>query len=135
MMHLLIAASLVMFLNGAQADSQRRASLSSGHIAPPLKVCGPKVSPPCGTAPVLLKSKDPKYSKEARKNKVQGITVLWLIVGEDGRPHDIKVARSLGFGLDQEAIKAVEKWTFKPSTLDGHPVPVQINVQVNFHLY
>jgi outer membrane biosynthesis protein TonB len=45
------------------------------------------------------------------------------------------VARSLGMGLDEKAIEAVSLWKFLPAMKDGAPVNVQINVEVNFHLY
>jgi len=78
---------------------------------------------------------DPEYSEEARKAKYQGVCVLWLIVDQSGHPRDIKVARSLGMGLDQKAIEAVRNWKFEPAKKDGQPVAVQINVEVNFRLY
>ena len=86
-------------------------------------------------APVPLSTPDPEYSEEARKAKYQGTVVLWLIVGPDGQPRDIKVSRSLGMGLDQKAVEAVRKWKFEPAKKDGVPVAVQINVEVNFRLY
>ncbi|HUI83425.1 MAG TPA: energy transducer TonB [Candidatus Binatia bacterium] len=85
--------------------------------------------------PRALDTPDPEYSDEARKAKYQGTCVLWLIVGPDGKPRDVKVARALGMGLDQKAIEAVRRWKFEPATLDGKPVAVQINVEVNFRLY
>lgn len=87
------------------------------------------------TAPQVIYSPDPQYSKQARKAKFQGVCVLWLVVGPDGLPRDIRVQRALGMGLDEEAIKAVKKWKFKPSRMDGQPVAVQINVEVSFRLY
>jgi TonB family protein len=87
------------------------------------------------SAPRALDTPDPEYSEEARKAKYQGVCILWLIVGPDGHPRDVKVARSLGMGLDQKAIEAVKKWTFEPAMKDGKPVAVQINVEVNFRLY
>jgi TonB family protein len=57
------------------------------------------------------------------------------VVDANGLPQDIKVQRSLGMGLDEEAIKAVKRWRFQPAMKDGKPVPVMINVQVNFRLY
>ena len=85
--------------------------------------------------PRALDTPDPEYSEEARKAKYQGTCVLWLIVGPDGKPRDIKVARALGMGLDQKAIEAVRNWKFEPALKDGKPVAVQINVEVNFRLY
>ena len=87
------------------------------------------------SAPRAVFTPDPDYSEEARKAKYQGTVVLWLIVGPDGRPRDVKVARSLGMGLDQKAIEAVKNWKFEPAQKDGKPVAVQINVEVNFRLY
>jgi periplasmic protein TonB len=87
------------------------------------------------SAPRALNTPDPEYSEEARKAKYQGTVVLWLIVDQSGRPQQVKVARSLGMGLDQKAIEAVRKWTFEPAMKDGKPVAVQINVEVNFRLY
>ncbi|HVZ18327.1 MAG TPA: energy transducer TonB [Terriglobales bacterium] len=87
------------------------------------------------SAPRALNTPDPEYSEEARKAKYQGTVVLWLIVDQNGRPRDVKVARSLGMGLDQKAIEAVRRWTFEPAQKDGKPVAVQINVEVNFRLY
>lgn len=87
------------------------------------------------SAPKPVYSPDPEYSEEARKAKYQGVCVLWLVVGPDGKPRDIKVSRSLGLGLDEKAIEAVKTWKFEPAMKDGQPVAVQINVQVDFHLY
>jgi len=87
------------------------------------------------SAPVAISSPDPEYSEEARKAKYQGVVVLALTVGTDGRAHDIHVARSLGLGLDEKAIEAVKSWTFKPGEKNGTPVAVYINVEVDFHLY
>jgi len=87
------------------------------------------------SAPRAIDTPDPEYSEEARKAKYQGTCVLWLIVGPDGKPRDIKVARALGMGLDQKAIEAVRNWKFEPAIRNGQPVAVQINVEVNFRLY
>jgi periplasmic protein TonB len=87
------------------------------------------------SAPKALYAPDPEYSEEARKAKYQGTCVLWLIVGPDGKPRDIRVSQTLGLGLDEKAIEAVKQWKFEPAMKDGKPVAVQITVQVDFHLY
>ncbi len=87
------------------------------------------------SAPKAIYSPDPEYSEEARKVKHMGTVVLWLVVGPDGKPRDIRVARTLGLGLDEKAIEAVKNWRFEPALKDGKPVAVQVNVEVNFHLY
>jgi TonB family protein len=85
-------------------------------------------------APRLIYGPDPEYSEEARKAGYQGTCVLSLVVGLDGSPHNIKVAQSLGMGLDEKVIKAVRSWKFEPARKDGHPVAVQITVEVTFGL-
>jgi protein TonB len=87
------------------------------------------------SAPRALFSPEPEYSDEARKVKHQGTVVLFVIVGPDGRPHEMRVSRSLGFGLDEKALEAVKQWRFEPAKKDGRPVAVQINIEVNFRLY
>jgi TonB family protein len=87
------------------------------------------------SAPRAIYAPDPEYSEEARKAKYQGTCVLWLVVGPDGRPRELKIARSLGLGLDEKAIEAVKTWKFEPAMKDGKPVAVQINVEVSFRLY
>jgi len=87
------------------------------------------------SAPRVVYQPDPDYSEEARKAKHHGTCVLWLVVGSDGRPRDIRVARSLGLGLDEKAIEAVKTWKFEPAMKDGKAVAVQINVEVSFRLY
>ena len=85
-------------------------------------------------APRALSTPDPEYTEQAREAKLQGMCVLRVIVGADGKPRDIHVIRSLGMGLDEKAVAAVSQWAFSPATKDGLPVPVQISVQVSFRL-
>jgi len=86
------------------------------------------------TRPKSIHTPDPTYSDEARNAKFQGTVVLWLIVGADGQVKKIAVIRSIGYGLDEKAVEAVTNWRFQPATKQGQPVPVEINVEVNFRL-
>jgi periplasmic protein TonB len=85
--------------------------------------------------PRVIYNPEPEFSEEARKAKYQGTCTLGLIVGTDGRPSNIRVLSSLGMGLDEKAIEAVKNWKFEPAMKDGHPVRVEIAVEVDFHLY
>jgi protein TonB len=84
--------------------------------------------------PVLIFNQGPEYSEEARKAKWQGSLLLSVIVDETGHPQQIKVSKSLGLGLDQKAIEAVEKWRFNPARKAGKAVPMQVQVAVEFQL-
>src|SRR5580700_5346823 len=85
--------------------------------------------------PRAIYQPEPEFSEEARKAKYQGVCTLGLIVGTDGRPTNIRVLNSLGMGLDEKAIETVRTWKFEPAMKDGHPVRVEIAVEVDFHLY
>jgi periplasmic protein TonB len=85
--------------------------------------------------PRVIYQVDPEFSEEARKAKYQGTCTLMLVVDASGHPTNIRVASSLGMGLDEKAIEAVKNWRFEPSMKDGHPVRVEIAVEVEFHLY
>lgn len=86
------------------------------------------------SAPQVLYKVDPEYSEEARKAKYSGTVVLQLVVDGTGRARDIRVVRSLGLGLDEKAIEAVNKWKFRPGLRNGQPVAVQATIEVNFRL-
>ena len=87
------------------------------------------------TAPRPIFNANPEYSEEARKANFSGNCLLQLIVGADGKPHDIKVVRKIGMGLDEKAIETVRTWRFEPARKNGQPVAVRINVEVTFNTY
>jgi TonB family protein len=86
------------------------------------------------SAPVPIEKPEPRYPEEARKANLQGTVVLFIVVGADGIPRDIKVIRPLGLGLSEEAVAAVQKWRFRPGKKEGIAVSVMATVEVNFRL-
>ncbi len=84
------------------------------------------------TGPSLIYREEPEYSAEATRARVQSTVTLGITVGEDGRAHDIHVTEGAGFGLDEKAIEAMDKWRFNPATKDGHPAAVPANIEMNF---
>jgi TonB family protein len=87
------------------------------------------------SAPRAIYTPEPEFSEEARKAKYQGVVVLNIIVGTDGRVHNPRVVRALGMGLDEKAIEGVKTWKFDPSKKDGRAVAVEMNIEVAFNLY
>ena len=60
--------------------------------------------------------------------------VLEAIVRRDGTVDIQRIVRSLGFGLDENAIQALKQWRFRPGMRNGVPVDVSLNIEVNFNL-
>jgi TonB family protein len=131
----------------APPDGHEPPSTSPGLAKPSREIfhiggrpCSEKYPPPCITPPREVFSREPKYSERARKAKYQGVCTLAMIVETDGRPSNIRVLKGLGMGLDENAIEAVKTWKFEPAMRferdmkDGHPVVVEIAVEVSFRL-
>lgn len=92
--------------------------------------------PPGVTPPRAVHFADPEFSREARKKRIQGIVILSTLVNEHGEPTDIRVEKGIGYGLDENAVRAVSQYRFQPArNRDGSPVAVRISIEVNFRLY
>lgn len=88
------------------------------------------------SAPTVLNNVEAEFSDEARRAKYQGVCLISLIVDAQGNPQNPRVIRTLGMGLDEKALEAVRKYKFKPAMKDGKtPVPVMVQIEVNFRLY
>jgi len=87
------------------------------------------------SAPEVIHSVQPEFTEEARQTNREGTVALQLIVDAQGSPQNIRVIRQLGMGLDQKAVEAVRQFRFKPAMYQGHPVSVQMVIEVDFHLH
>ncbi len=103
---------------------------SGGNMGGGLRRIGGGVS-----APVVLFAPEPEFSEEARKAKVAGNVLVYLQVDTNGRPTHVRVLRGIGLGLDEKAMEAVRQYKFKPAMENGHPVSVEMNVEVNFQIF
>jgi TonB family protein len=86
-------------------------------------------------APVVIHSVEPEFTQDARQANFQGSVAIKLIVDTQGNPQDVRVIRHLGMGLDEKAMEAVRQYKFRPAMYQGHPVSVQIVMDVDFHLH
>jgi bla regulator protein blaR1 len=85
--------------------------------------------------PEILSQKAPVYPEAARKNKVEGVTVVDCVIDQQGRVTEPRIATTSGSqDLDQSALDAVAKWTFHPATLKGKPVAVSYTLTIRFTL-
>ena len=75
----------------------------------------------------------PRYPPEAMAARVQGMVIVELVIGPDGRVTDAKVLRSIP-ALDEAALEAVRQWTYTPTLLNGVAVPVIMTTMVTFQL-
>jgi protein TonB len=85
-------------------------------------------------APRLTKETKPDYPAQAKADRIPGMIRMDCVVLADGTVGDVKVTQSLDTDLDKEAVDTLRKWQFKPGTVDGKPVPVQVMVEMSFTL-
>jgi len=75
----------------------------------------------------------PIYPPLARQARVQGAVVLEATISENGEIVDLHVVSGHPM-LVTAAVEAVKQWRYRPYLLNGQPVSVQTQIQVNFRL-
>ena len=86
---------------------------------------------------VALYTPKPAYTPQAMLRRIQGEVTLSCIVTATGDVGSCKITKSLdsnNFGLDDEALKAAKRFKFKPAMRKGQPVPVQVNIVLDFNM-
>lgn len=83
----------------------------------------------------LLSKFEPGSNEYAQANGVAGMALYHAVIGPDGKPGEIAVARPIGFGLDEIAVDSINKASFEPAVKDGKPVPVLLDLVVQFRIY
>ena len=85
--------------------------------------------------PILLNQPHPLFTEEARKNKVQGVVRVRILVDASGAVKEVVVMRGLPDGLNEQAIRAAYQMRFRPAMKNGQPVVYWLNnVEVEFNL-
>jgi TonB family protein len=87
------------------------------------------------THPVCLQCPPALYSYPALMKRVQGNITIDAIISKDGYASDVKILGSLGYGLDEQAMKAVRTWQWKPAQdANGNPIVAHQTVVITFRL-
>lgn len=85
-------------------------------------------------APVTTLRVDPIYPESLRAIRLHGSAVVECVIGTDGRPKEIRVLRASHVLFGVAASEAVERWRFRPGTLDGRTVETILTLRVDFAL-
>ncbi len=88
------------------------------------------------------RTKDATFSDEARRamrdqhlSSFHAISLIGFTVTVKGKTQDLCVIKAAGYGLDENAMRAVAKWRFDPATKSGAPVAVRLSTEVDFKAY
>ncbi|HYM76609.1 MAG TPA: TonB family protein [Candidatus Dormibacteraeota bacterium] len=82
---------------------------------------------------LLVRRVNPTYPPLARQARIQGVVVLQAQISKDGSIENLQLISGHPM-LAPAAIEAVKQWKYKPYLLNGEPVEVDTQVQVNFTL-
>jgi TonB family protein len=94
-----------------------------------------KAPEPVNEKPVeILVKPRPDYTDEARKMRIEGEVLLRVLFASTGSARVLEVTRGLGYGLNENAIRAAEQIRFKPAQRAGQPVDSTAIVHIVFQL-
>jgi TonB family protein len=82
---------------------------------------------------MLLESRAPQYPMEAKQARIQGEVRLAATIGREGRVERIEALSGHPL-LVPAALEAVRQWVYKPTLMNGQPVEVMTQIEVNFTL-
>ena len=81
----------------------------------------------------LIKKITPVYPALAKSARVQGTVRFQAIIGKDGTIQNLQMISGHPM-LVASATDAVKQWVYKPTLLNGEPVEVITQIDVNFTL-
>ncbi|MGB8261910.1 MAG: energy transducer TonB, partial [Terracidiphilus sp.] len=83
----------------------------------------------------LVSNFEPDSNEFAQAAGVAGMALYHTVVNPDGKAGEVVVGRPIGFGLDENAVEAIRKAQFEPALKDGKPVPVLLDLVVQFRIF
>ena len=110
----------------------------TGSIASPADATNPSIPPRVRVSSgimqgLLVKKVPPQYPPDARDQRIQGAVVMQVSIDKAGHVANIQLISGHPL-LAPAAIEAVKQWKYKPYVLNGTPVAIETQVQVNFTL-
>lgn len=85
--------------------------------------------------PRYKQNSPPGYPLHARRMGYEGLVMLKVLVGANGRVDDLELLQSSGYAvLDQAALSCVKKWVFEPGTEGGKKQKMWVKIPVRFEL-
>ena len=84
-------------------------------------------------AAMLVRKVDPTYPALARQMRIQGTVRFSAVIGKEGQVQDLQFVSGPRV-LEKAATDAVKRWVYRPTLLNGRPVEVSTQIDINFSL-
>lgn len=134
---------VVTGISGPSFDGLLRGAAVAPTVPPQALVPDEKPKPASPSAPIrvgvgvqsakLIFGPKPAYPPLAQYSRTQGTVKIQALIGRDGVIRNLKVVSGPAL-LIAAAIKAVQQWRYQPTLLNGEPVEVITEIDVNFTL-
>src|SRR3989441_4319720 len=85
-------------------------------------------------SPEVLYYTDPFYTRTAREKKIEGTVTIEATFDVRGCMKVLRTVKTVGFGLDENAVTALRSWRFSPAKRNGEPVEAIAQIDVDFSL-
>ena len=83
---------------------------------------------------VITSKPQPSYTKEARRNGIQGLVAVKVLLSANGKVSRVRIIKGLPAGLTENAIRAACRMKFKPALKNGEPVSQWVTAEYMFRL-
>jgi protein TonB len=84
--------------------------------------------------PAPTKTVSPAYPESAKKDTLEGVVYLRVLISEGGAVKEVHVEKGVREDLNKAAVDAMKQWLFKPPTKKGKPVQTTVVVPFKFKL-
>jgi protein TonB len=84
-------------------------------------------------AAMLVRKVEPTYPSLARQMRIHGTVRFQAVIGKEGEVRDLQFVNGPR-ALEKAAADAVKRWVYRPTLLNGHPVEVSTQIDINFSL-
>lgn len=85
-------------------------------------------------APKFLQRISPKYTSEALEDEIEGVVIIMAVINNDGSIISVKIKQKLGYGLDEEAIKALKNSKLSPAKVGEFSVKCIMEFSYRFKI-
>src|SRR5215472_3895915 len=80
---------------------------------------------------MLIERREPVYPAGAFAKGIEGTVTLDVVIGRDGKVLSVEPITGAAL-LAEAASEAVKAWIFRPTKLNGRPVEIAIQIEINF---
>lgn len=112
-------------------------NINSDGLNAGMDLAGPgALGPPADAEAIPLFRMAPQYPDRAASRGIEGYVIMEFTITETGGVANIVVVEASPPGMfDRAAIRAMERWKYKPKVVDGKPVPRHgVQNKISFNL-